>query len=83
MMIERDSELYVPAIKVSAVDTTGAGDVFNGALAVRLADGDPVERALKYAVVSAGISVTRRGAQDSIPTMEEVDQFIREEMIEL
>ena len=83
MMIERDSELYVPAMKVSAVDTTGAGDVFNGALAVRLADGDPVERALKYAVVSAGISVTRRGAQDSIPTMEEVDQFIREEMIEL
>lgn len=83
MIIDNNLELHIPAIKVSAVDTTGAGDVFNGALAVRLAHQDPIEKAVRYAVISAGISVTRRGAQTSIPTLEEVNQFIRKEMIEL
>lgn len=83
MIIEKDLRLHIPAIKVSPVDTTGAGDVFNGTLAVRLANGDSIANAVRYAVVSAGISVTRRGAQDSIPTLEEVNKFISEEAIKL
>lgn len=83
MIIEKDLELYIPPVKVSVVDTTGAGDVFNGALAVRVTCQDPIEKAVRYAVISAGISVTRRGAQSSIPTAEEVDQFTRKGMIEV
>ncbi len=81
MAIGEDREIYIPAIKVDPVDTTGAGDVFNGALTVKLSQGEPIERAIKYAVVCAGISVTRKGAQSSIPTSEEVESFIKKEGI--
>ncbi|MGC8971131.1 MAG: ribokinase [bacterium] len=81
MAIGEDREIYIPAIKVDPVDTTGAGDVFNGALTVKLSQGEPIERAIKYAVVCAGISVTRKGAQSSIPTSEEVENFIKKEGI--
>jgi ribokinase len=63
----------VDAYKVKAVDTTAAGDVFNGALAVALADGSPIVNAVKFACKTAAISVTREGAQASIPYRNEVD----------
>lgn len=81
MAIGEDEEIYIPAIKVDPVDTTGAGDVFNGALTVRLSQGEPMEKAIRYAVICAGISVTRKGAQSSIPTLEEVENFIKREGI--
>lgn len=56
-----------------AVDTTGAGDTFNGVLTAMLAMGKPVVQAASVAAVAAGISVTRRGAAGSIPTKEEID----------
>ena len=68
-----------PAYSVRAVDTTAAGDAFNGALAVRLLrDQDPL-RAVEWASAVAAISVTRPGAQPSMPTAEEVEHFLEKE----
>lgn len=58
--------------KVLAEDTTGAGDVFNGALAVGIAEGRPLVEAARFANAAAAISVTRRGAQPSAPRREEI-----------
>ena len=57
----------VPGFPVKAVDTTGAGDVFNGALAVTLGEGRPLLEAVRFANAAAAISVTRLGAQPSAP----------------
>lgn len=62
----------VPAPKVKAVDTTAAGDTFNGALVVALAEGMDWRPAIEFAVKAASISVTRMGAQVSVPEREEV-----------
>lgn len=64
------------ALKVQAVDTTAAGDTFNGALAVALAEDKSMPHALRFANAGAGLSVTRMGAQASIPTRKEVDDFL-------
>lgn len=66
----------VPGFEVSAVDTTAAGDVFNGAFAVALAEGEDVLGAARFANAAAAISVTRPGAQSSIPSREEVEAFL-------
>jgi ribokinase len=62
----------VPGIKVKAVDTTAAGDVFNGALAVALAEGKDLKEAAAFANKAASISVTRLGAQASAPYRNEI-----------
>ena len=64
------------AFRVNAVDTTGAGDAFNGALAAALAEGRPMEDALRFANAAAAISVTRAGAQASMPSRVEVEAFL-------
>jgi ribokinase len=63
----------VPGNKVKAVDTTAAGDVFNGALAVALAEGKELEKAVIFANEAASVSVTRMGAQSSAPYRNEID----------
>ncbi len=63
---------HFPAPKVTAVDTTAAGDTFNGALAVGLAEGRSLDQAIPFANCAAAISVTRLGAQASIPSRHEV-----------
>jgi ribokinase len=62
----------VPGIKVKAIDTTGAGDVFNGALAVALAEGMSYKDAVHFATKAASISVMRLGAQAATPFRNEI-----------
>lgn len=65
----------VPGIRVDAVDTTAAGDAFAGALAVGLAEGKDLFAAVRFANTAGALSVTRRGAQPSMPSRAEVDAF--------
>lgn len=67
---------FIPAHKVSAVDATGAGDVFNGALAVAIAEGASLLEAAAFANAAAAISVTRLGAQTSAPARKETVQLL-------
>lgn len=69
---------WIPAFRVKAIDTVGAGDCFNGALAVALMEGQDPILAAHFASAAAAISVTRRGAQASMPTRAEVDKFLAE-----
>lgn len=62
----------VPSVKVAAVDTTGAGDAFTAALAWRLGTGASPAEAAAYATRVGAAAVTKRGAQESFPTAEEV-----------
>ncbi len=66
----------ISGFRVEATDTTAAGDTFNGALVTGLLEGLALESAIKFAHAAAAISVTRFGAQTSIPTREEVDAFL-------
>ena len=68
--------LLIPAYSVKAVDTTAAGDCFVGALAVSIAEGNSTVEAIKFANAAAALSVTRVGAQPSLPFRGDVDQFL-------
>lgn len=70
---------FIPAYSVSAIDTTAAGDAFNGAFAVALVRGSLPADAARFASAVAAISVTRRGASSSMPTQAEVDSFLKEQ----
>jgi len=76
-VMNRGLKAMVPGFKVKAVDTTAAGDVFNGALAVALAEGKPLLEAVRFANAAAAISVTRLGAQPSAPKRSEIESLIR------
>ena len=66
----------IPGFRVKPVDTTAAGDVFNGALAVALGEGRPLLEAVRFANAAAAISVTRLGAQSSAPARNEIEAFL-------
>jgi len=72
----RTMQRTVSGFKVQPVDTTAAGDTFNGALAVAIADGLPIIEAIRFANAAAAISVTRMGAQPSAPSRTEIDQLL-------
>ncbi|OMI34122.1 ribokinase [Streptomyces sparsogenes] len=72
LVADRDRTVLVPSLPVEAVDTTGAGDAFTGALGWRLGVGDDLETAVRFAVRVGAAAVTRAGAQESFPTAEEV-----------
>jgi ribokinase len=67
---------HVPAFGVEVVDTTAAGDAFNGALAVALTEGRERPAALRFASAAAALACTRRGAQASLPTRAEVERLV-------
>jgi ribokinase len=71
-------QLMVPGFRVRALDTTAAGDVFNGQLAVALAEGQELHKAILRAHAAAALSVQKMGAQSSIPRREEIDNFLNE-----
>jgi ribokinase len=78
VLIRRGGEdLRVRAPRVQAVDTTGAGDCFNGVFAAGLAEGLEVAAAAQRAVAAAALSVTKVGAREGMPTRDELDAFLR------
>jgi len=71
-----DPVVHIPAFQVTPIDTVAAGDAFNGGLGVALAESKTIEEAVQFAQAAAAISVTRRGAQPSLPSCQEVFQFL-------
>ena len=74
-----DMRQLVPGFKVKPLDTTAAGDVFNGALTVALGEGRVLLDAVRFANAAAALAVTRLGAQPSVPTRGEIDQFLKQQ----
>ena len=76
LVISEGTERLVPGYPVKAIDSVAAGDAFNGALAVALSRGGNLWGAVRYANTVGALSVTRAGAQPSLPTFEEVRSFM-------
>jgi ribokinase len=72
LLVTAESQQYFPAIQVTAIDTTGAGDAFNAGLGVALASGASLEDAVRLAVITGGLAVRREGVIPSLPRHEEV-----------
>jgi ribokinase len=70
-----DKVINIPSNKVEVVDTTGAGDTFNGSFAYSLVKGMSIKESIEFANKAAAISVTKFGAQGGMPTLKEVDEF--------
>lgn len=71
----KDGRMF-PPFAVNAVDSTGAGDTFTAALAAKLCEGEPIEEAIVYANAAGAICVSRVGGQSSVPSKEEIEQFL-------
>ena len=78
LVVDRDGARRYSAIDVEPVDSTGAGDVFNGILAARLAASDTLDDAVRWAIVGSGLAVTESGARKSIATPEAVTSRLAE-----
>lgn len=78
MLVTSDRAIHFPAWEVKAVDPTAAGDAFTAALTVRLAMGEKMEKAIRYANLAGALAVTKLGALPSLPTWEEVEAFAAE-----
>lgn len=74
-----NAKTTIPAINVNAVDTTGAGDTFNGTLAVCIAEGMSIEEASRYATAASGISVGRKYVLNAIPYRNEIERMLKNE----
>ena len=74
--LDQEKELFIPAYKVKAVDTTAAGDAFCGAFATAISENKPVEYALKFASAAGGLAATKAGAVPSLPTQQEILSMI-------
>ena len=72
-----DKRKLIPAYEVSAIDTTGAGDAFNGGLVAALAEGMDLFASCQFASATAAISVQRMGTTPSMPTRKEIETFLR------
>lgn len=76
-VVTEDMDRHLPAHEVTAVDTTAAGDAFNGAMAVTLAEGKPLLEAVQYGLAAGALAATKRGAQPSLPTRDAVEKFMQ------
>lgn len=74
--VRKDATGVIPTFKVNVVDTTGAGDAFNGGLAVALAEGKPLTEAIAFANATAALCVTRPGTAPSMPRRDEVEALL-------
>jgi ribokinase len=78
LIVTASSSRHIPALKMEAVDTTGAGDAFNAGLAVALSSGANLEHAVEFAVVTGGLAVTKEGVIPSLPRRDEVLRCYRQ-----
>jgi ribokinase len=76
LVLEDHTETLVPAYHVPVVDTVGAGDAFVGAFAVALTEGKTTLEAASFGNAAGALCVTRPGAQPSLPTRSEIEQFL-------
>jgi len=76
LLVSKEDRIHLPAFQVKAIDTVAAGDAFVGGFATGLAEGMELEAAAKLGSAAAAISVTRRGAQPSLPSRKEVNEFL-------
>jgi ribokinase len=81
LIVNESSSVHVPAIHVPAVDTTGAGDAFNAGLATALAFGSTLEDAVRFAVITGGLAVTKEGVIPGLPTRIEIAEYHRRERV--
>ena len=81
MALDGDRVVHVPAFKVHAVDTTGAGDVFRAGFVYALLAGMSTLDVLKFANAAAAVSCTRLGAMGSAPTLADVEQMLAGEFV--
>ncbi len=77
LIVTEQEAIPVASFAIKAVDTTAAGDAFNGALAVALARGDELIEAVRFANAAGALACTRLGAQPSLPTRDEVENLLR------
>lgn len=77
LLINNHTSKKFSPINVEAVDTTGAGDIFNAGLAVAIANKKSIEEAIEFATVASGLSVTKEHVMDSIPTKEMVEEYLK------
>jgi ribokinase len=75
-VISEGIDQHMPAHEITAVDTTAAGDAFNGALAVAIAEGKPLLEAVGYGMAAGALASTKRGAQPSLPTRDSVENLL-------
>ncbi len=68
----------VPRLPSPPIDTTGAGDTFSGAFMAKLAQGEPIDAAVRFAICASSLSVTKTGVVEAIPTLAEAEAFLRE-----
>jgi ribokinase len=73
LLLQGDQSVFVPSHAVDAVDTVGAGDAFNGALAVALAEKRPLAESVAWACAAGALAVTKPGAQGASPSRAEID----------
>ncbi|ART78188.1 ribokinase [Sutcliffiella horikoshii] len=73
-------EIIIPSIKVTPVDTTGAGDTFSGAFALAISEGMSLPESIRFGTVAAGISITQKGAQSGMPYRKDVDALLNKEV---
>ena len=77
LIVSKDATKHIPSFKVNVVDTTAAGDAFIGGFAVALLNGKSLEDAVQYACACGALAVTKFGAQPSLPTKQEVEEFLK------
>jgi ribokinase len=83
LIVTESSSRHVPAMKMSAVDTTGAGDAFNAGLATALASGENLESAVEFAVVVGGLAVTKEGVIPALAGHDDVARFYRQNSLKV
>ena len=76
-VMTKDGSFRVPAPKVRAIDVTGAGDAFNGALAVALSEGEPLKQAVEFANLAGALTVTKKEVIPALPSRSDVELFRR------